>query len=72
MTERISFDVFASSLKETMHESFSEYLKAIEFCQTPEELLATQAEFVLFISRMYGDLSEIVSTAEYETEEDYH
>ena len=57
MTERMSFDVFTTELKNTMHESFSEYLKALDFCQTPEELLATQAEFVLFISRMYGDLS---------------
>jgi len=72
MPERMSFDVFTTELKNTMGESFSEYLKAIEFCQTPEELLAIQAEFVLFISRMYGDLSEIVSTAEYATEEDYH
>jgi len=72
MTERMSFDVFTTELKNTMHESFSEYLKALDFCQTPEELLATQAEFVLFISRMYGDLSEIVATAEYATEEDYH
>jgi len=70
--ERVTFDVFATEFHETMHESFGTYLKGIETCTEPNELLILHTEFVLFTSKVFAELNEIVNSAEEASEEDYH
>lgn len=67
--ERVTFDVFSTEFSQTMTYSFSSYLKGLETCTTPEEMMALHEEFVLFNSKVYAQLTEVVDSAEHT---DYH
>lgn len=60
---RVSYDVFVSEFHETMRESFTSYLKGLEACTHPADLLEQHAEFVLFTSRIYAELTDVVDSA---------
>lgn len=62
-TERVTFDVFSTEFSQTMSHSFGQYLKGLELCSTPEEMLQLHEEFLLHISTVYGQLGEVVDTA---------
>ena len=63
MKERVTFDVFATDFTEEMYQSFQRYIRELEQCQSPEELLALHHEFVEFTVLIYSELLEVAESA---------